>query len=271
MSDALGDRMKVYEKLMQTNFMPCLPIIVRLDGKGFSRYTKGFRRPYDERMSRAMVNTTIALVQESNAVIGYTQSDEITLVLYSDNPKVQVYFDGKIQKIVSVLASFSAVYFDRLIREEMTSGLPPVCFDARAFQVPSKEEAVNAVLWREQDATKNSISMAAREFYQHRELEYKNSSEMQDMLMHRGVNWNDYPAFFKRGTYVQRREFESMYTQAEIASLPPKHNARTNPEITFTRSKIISLELPPISKITNSVGVIFDKEEPEVTSGATKS
>ena len=267
MSDALGDRMKGYEKLMQTHFMPRLPIIVRLDGKGFSKYTKEFQRPYDERLSKAMTGTTMELVKETNACIGYTQSDEITLVYYSDNPEIQVYFDGKIQKIVSVTASIATANFNVLIKEFMGKEMPLAYFDARAFQVSTLGEAANAVLWREQDATKNSISMATRVFYDHREMMNKNGSEMQDMLHAKGINWNDYPTFFKRGTYVQRKEIEANFTPEELKALPPRHHARTNPELTITRNKVMILDMPPFSKVINRKDVIFCGAEPKVASG----
>ncbi|KKL92895.1 hypothetical protein LCGC14_1880070, partial [marine sediment metagenome] len=108
MSDNFGDRMKMYEKAESgRRFMPLLPVYARLDGRSFSRFTKGFNRPYDKRMSEAMIDTTKYLVEETNALIGYSQSDEISLVWYSDSIDSQIFFDGKIQKMVSVLAALA--------------------------------------------------------------------------------------------------------------------------------------------------------------------
>lgn len=140
---------------------------------------------------------TSYLVQESNALLGYTQSDEITLVLYSDSAKSLIFFDGKIQKMVSVLASMCSVKFNELLKEEFEEELPLTFFDCRAFTVPNKMEAANAVLWRELDASKNSVSMLARHYFLHRQLQNKTSKEMQEILFQeQNVNWNDMPTFF---------------------------------------------------------------------------
>jgi len=109
--DDFGDRIKLFEGVeTDQRFIPLLPIVIRLDGRSFSSYTSKMTRPFDERMVRAMVETTKALVKETNAVVGYTQSDEITLILYSDNFDSQIWFDGKkndthnpLQGIVSVI------------------------------------------------------------------------------------------------------------------------------------------------------------------------
>ena len=100
----LGDRMKSYEqKEAGRRFMSLLPVCARIDGKGFSKFTKGLDRPYDRGMSEIMSKTMAYLTQETQASIGYTQSDEISLVWYSPNAKSQIFFDGRIQKMVSVL------------------------------------------------------------------------------------------------------------------------------------------------------------------------
>ena len=105
---AFGDRMKLYERMEAgRRFMPRLPICVRLDGKGFSKWTRGLARPYDPRLSALMEHVATRLVEETQAVIGYTQSDEISLVFYTADPKAQVFFDGRIQKMTSVLAAMT--------------------------------------------------------------------------------------------------------------------------------------------------------------------
>jgi len=161
----IGDRMKLLEgEEAKRKFMPVLPICVRLDGKSFHSFCKGLKRPFDKRLSELMVDTTKFLVEESNALVGYTQSDEITLIIYSEDYKSQVYFDGRIQKIVSVLSSAATAFFNSKLSEylpEKANLLPK--FDCRAWQVPNKVEAVNVLVWREQDAIKNSISMAAQQ------------------------------------------------------------------------------------------------------------
>lgn len=241
MRDDLGDRMKMYEAMNEKQFLPYLPVMARIDGRCFSKFTKGMNRPYDERMSECMINTTKKLVGETGALVGYTQSDEITLMWYSDSINSQIWFDGKHSKMVSQLGSLSTLYFykecERLLGKEFLDKMPT--FDARVWQVPSKEEAVNVFLWREKDATKNSISMAAREYYSHRQLENKNSNQKQDMLFEAGINWNDYPDYFKRGTYVRKIMVEKQFSVDEIEKLPKNHAARTNPELKIKRSELV--------------------------------
>jgi tRNA(His) guanylyltransferase len=267
MSDktGFGDRMKAYERQETSRrLLPLLPVIVRIDGKNFSRFTEGLERPYDPRLSELMVATTRYLVTESNALCGYTQSDEISLLLYSDEIKSQIFFDGKIQKINSVLASMTAAYFNHhkalalpSKREELAN------FDSRVWSVPTRVEAANVFLWRERDATKNSISMAAREHYSHQELLGKSSNEIQEMLFQKGVNWNDYPAFFKRGSFVQRRQVLKAYDAEELATLPAKHEAHANPQLEIERSEIATIEMPPFDKVINRVEVLFEGQPPE--------
>jgi tRNA(His) guanylyltransferase len=102
------------------------------------------------------------------------------------------------------------------------------------------------------------VAMAARAYYSHREIDGKGRADMQDMLHAKGVNWNDYPAFFKRGTYVQRRKVMKPFSAAELEKLPAKHEARSNPNLMIERSEIRVLELPPITSIDNREAVIFD-------------
>ncbi len=172
MSDNFGDRMKRYEKAESgRRFMPLLPVYARLDGRSFSKFTKGFGRPFDKRMTSVMIDTAKYLVNETHALIGYTQSDEISLVWYSDSIDSQIFFDGKIQKMVSVLASLATVMFNECCQmnslQNAAVSMRPI-FDCRVFQLQNKMEATNALLWREQDATKNAISMAARSMFGHK-------------------------------------------------------------------------------------------------------
>jgi len=263
MSDALGDRMKMYEKRDVQKFMPLLPIVARLDGKGFSKFTKGFGRPYDERFSNLMQNLSRKLVEETNACIGYTQSDEISLVFYSGDKKSQIFFDGKIHKMVSDLASMASAWMQLMIPEFIPERVGvPAMFDCRVWQVPNHAEATNAILWREFDATKNSIQMAAHSVYSHKQLLNKHGGQMQDMLMEKGINWNDYPAFFKRGSYFQRRKELTKFSAVELERLPPKHSARTNPDLEIMRTRVKRLNMPPLNKVVNRIQVIFDGQEP---------
>lgn len=267
MSDDLGDRMKLYESAEAgRRFMPLLPIIARIDGRCFSGFTRGMDRPYDRGMSNLMIETTRWLVKETNACMGYTQSDEITLAWYSDSIKSQVFFDGRIQKMVSQLAALTTAKFNQLLPDFLpacyASKMPT--FDARAWQVPSVDEGANVFLWREVDATKNSVTMAASAHYSHSELHGKGSSDKQEMLFAKGVNWNDYPASFKRGTYIQRRVVKRAFTSEELDKLPPKHEARSNPWLEIERTEYQTVEMPPFGKVLNRPYVVFFGEHPMV-------
>lgn len=124
MSDVFGDRMKKYEQIEAGRiFLPNLPILVRIDGKGFSKYTKKLNKPYDIRFSDIMINVTKFLVKQTNACIGYTQSDEITLVLYAKELNQEIFFAGKIQKMVSVISSMATAKFNQLAMNELPQDL----------------------------------------------------------------------------------------------------------------------------------------------------
>jgi tRNA(His) 5'-end guanylyltransferase len=257
----LGDRMKMYEGVeAQRRLMPLLPVIARLDGRNFHTFTRDLPRPYDLHLMQLMRELTALLVRECNARLGYTQSDEITLVMYTDDPESQTYFDGRIQKMTSALAAFASVHFNALLRDSALAVKAGECptFDCRVWNVPSLEEAANCVMWREWDATKNSISMAAQSKFSHARLQGKNGKEMQEMLFQEhGINWSEYPAAFKRGTYVRRVTTSEPFTAEEIAALPEKHRARTNPDLLVERSRVEVIELPPLASIINRSGALF--------------
>ena len=262
---ALGDRMKEYEKAEGgRRFLPLLPICARIDGRSFSKWTSDLVRPYDERLSRIMKETTRWLVEQTSALVGYTQSDEISLLFYSPSRKSTVFFDGRIQKLTSVLASMTTARFNTLVPENLPEKASyPATFDCRVWSVPTREEAANVFLWRELDATKNSISMAARHYYSHKQLMNKNGSEMQEMLYQKGVNWNDYPPFFKRGVFLQRKAVVRKFTADELSQLPPRHDAHKNPDLEITRHDVMEVSLPPLPRVTNRVAVLFEGAAPE--------
>jgi tRNA(His) 5'-end guanylyltransferase len=270
MNDDLGDRQKEYENIeADRKFIPTLPVMARIDGKCFSSFTKGMQRPFDPNMSGLMVETTKKLVEETNARCGYTQSDEISLVWHEHDYKSQIFFNGRVQKMCSVLASMATLYFNNELPnffyhncDVLLNKFP--MFDCRVWQLPTRTEAVNCFVWREQDATKNSISMAARHYYSHNELMNKNGKEMQEMLFQKGVNWNDYPVFFKRGTYIQKKTVIRKFTTGELGKLPPMHEARKNPDLVIERSEIKTIQLPVLTTIQNRIDVILNGADPIV-------
>lgn len=213
LNDNLGDRMKKYEYVTRTHLTPRTPAIIRVDGKAFHTFTRGFDKPFDEVFSKSMQDTMKYLCENiQGCVLGYTQSDEITLVLidYKELDS-QGWFDYNIQKCVSVAASMATLAFNRAfkINAEALAGDKAIydkalesgaMFDARIFNIP-KEEVTNCVLWRQNDASRNSVQMVGFANFPQKQMQGKSCSEVQDMLMlEKGINWNDFPAKYKRGS-----------------------------------------------------------------------
>jgi tRNA(His) guanylyltransferase len=263
-NDGLGDRCKKFEQAEAgRRAMRGLPLLARLDGRAFHTFTRGLTRPYDPAMSRCMIETARYLVQQANAKIGYTQSDEITLAWFEASQSLTDYeFDGRFQKLASVLAGMASARFCQLVARELPAKADSVPhFDCRVWQVPTLGDAVDVFVWREDDATKNSVSMAAGAFYGDRELHGKDSAAKQEMLFAKGVNWNDYPAFFKRGTYLQRRGIQRTLTDEERQRIPEAH--RPGPEAVVTRSQVVELDMPPARRTANLAAVLFEAADPE--------
>lgn len=260
----LGDWCKFLEKNFSNEIMiPTLPVIIRLDGNNFHNWTKGLERPFDKKLTELMTETTKFLVQETNAIVGYTQSDEITLILFSSDRKSGIYNDGKKQKILSKLTAKCVNFFNEKRKDILPTHDKVAVFDCRIYQTPTLEDACAQLLWRENDATKNSISMLAQSLFSHKQLQKLNCNEMQDkMMLEKNVNWNDLEVKLKRGTYVKRIKTSKVLTEKELKSLPPMHKARKNPNLIIERSIIKEVEFPIFNKISNKVDVIFFDAEP---------
>jgi tRNA(His) guanylyltransferase len=260
----IGDWCKWLEKNFSPEIMiPTLPVIIRLDGNNFHNWTKGLKRPFDEDLNNLMVETTKFLVKETNAVVGYHQSDEITLILYSADRKIALYNDGKKQKILSKLTSKCANFFNKERIKHLPNHNKIADFDCRVYQTPTLHDACVQLLWRENDATKNSISMLAQSLFSHNDLQNLHGDEMQDkMMLEKNVNWNYLPTKYKRGSYVKRVQTSKPFSKEELATLPPKHQAHKNPNLIIERSIIKTIEYPIFHKIKNKVDVIFNDVEP---------
>lgn len=233
LNDALGTRMKeYYEAVPKTKLMRRMPVALRIDGKSFHTFTRGFQKPFDSVLMNAMQKTMQYLCQNiQGCVFGYTQSDEITLILIDyQTLTTDAWFDYEVQKLCSVSASMATMAFNQFFRMSIwdedfawKSSLTPqsmdvqiahneyiakmtiaanksAMFDARCFNIP-KEEVCNLIYWRQLDATRNSIQMVGQVYFSHSELQGKKCSDIQDMLMERyKINWDKYPTPCKRGT-----------------------------------------------------------------------
>jgi tRNA(His) 5'-end guanylyltransferase len=177
-------------------FDPSLPLVVRLDGRAFSTFTRGMEKPFDARLSNIMRDVAAHLVEQTSARIGYTQSDEITLILDRDAAEEEPIFGGRAFKIVSVLAAMAAAKFALLasfVWPERVAQIVPT-FDCRAFSAASRVEAVNALVWRELDASRNALQAVAQSRFTPDEIHGRSSNELEAMLEQNGVKMDDYPS-----------------------------------------------------------------------------
>ena len=208
----LGDRMKAYEKNDKRKLEPKTPVIIRLDGRAFHTYTRGFDKPFDDTIIAAMQYTTQKLCEEiQNVKIAYSQSDEITLFLSDfDGKNTQQWFNGEVDKIVSLSSSIATYYFNYYMETNHWFKNPekrkPANFDARAFNVP-KHEVVNCFIWRQQDAIRNSISALAQSEYSSKDLHKKSTAQMLEMLLNKKINWTDLSVVKQRGFCVVKEFF----------------------------------------------------------------
>ncbi len=220
----LAIRMKGYEEAARTSFPRRLPLIVRVDGKAFSKLTsnlKGPNDPFNRQFVTAMDAVATALCREiQGAQIAYVQSDEVSVLVHGYKKlESSPWFDNQCQKIVSVAAAVAAGTFTaqtpKLFNKnsdcEWADCLPmglddirPVFFDARAFVLPEAEVA-NYMIWRQQDATRNSVQMLARHHFSHKECDSKSVNDMLEMLRQKGVHWDDLPKGLRRGRCVLKR------------------------------------------------------------------
>lgn len=222
----LGDRMKQYESVSKTGLIHRMPVILRLDGCHFHTFTRGFDKPFDEVLMHSMIGTMKYLCKNiQGCVFGYTQSDEISLILV-DYKKLNTsaWYDNEVQKMCSVAASLCTLAFNRIFRDEVHNHVPKysnenpkllsaynkaletgAIFDCRAFNIP-KEEVCNCIIWRQQDATRNSIQSLAQSVFSHKELQGLSCDKLQDKLFkERGINWIDLEDYKKRGTACYNR------------------------------------------------------------------
>ena len=234
--DDLGVRMKTfYEQIPKTKLMRRCPVAIRIDGKAFHTFTRGFHKPFDEVLIKSMQETMKYLCENiQGCVLGYTQSDEITLILV-DYKKLtsSAWFDYEVQKLCSIAASMATMAFNNIFSKYVRgfdlalayndNGIDTeenrklweiynkavnkgAMFDARCFNIP-KEEVTNLVYWRQLDASRNSIQMVGQANFSHKELQNKSCNDIQDMLMiQKGINWNDLPTYQKRGSCCVRNK-----------------------------------------------------------------
>jgi tRNA(His) guanylyltransferase len=205
--DTLGDRMKSRYEDRTRYLLPARTYtILRVDGRAFHTWTKGLRRPYDERFMIWMDAAAEALVKEmAGSRFAYVQSDEISVLLTDfDQITSEAWFDANLQKIVSVSASIATSAFSQVLQNYVGSTIKPPTFDARAFTIPDPVEVANYFVWRQKDAERNSVQMLAQHHYTAKQLSGKNIAAQHEMIHKAGDNWAKHPDGFKRGRVIRR-------------------------------------------------------------------
>ena len=190
-------RMRSYE--INTILPSNMPIIIRIDGRAFSRFTMGMDKPFDEKFIE-MMNLVAQKVCEDiqGCKMAYIQSDEISFLVYQTNLDADNWFSNKIEKMCSIVSSKASSVATKWIIENIPDKNPIVCFDARANTYPMKEVA-NYFIWRQKDWERNSLFMVASSYFSAKALRNKNKSDQNDMIFSKGDNWNDYKTYLKRG------------------------------------------------------------------------
>jgi tRNA(His) 5'-end guanylyltransferase len=218
--DSLGDRMKKYEAAFKPHLPERMPIIIRVDGKGFHSYTKGCKRPFDENLVNCMNETAKYLCENiQGAKLAFIQSDEISILVTNyETVNTQSWFDNSLIKMVSISAAMASAKFTS-ISHTIFGKTKIATFDSRVFIVP-ENDVCNSLLWRQQDATRNSVQMLARTLYSHKECNNKNNSQLQEMCFQKGHNWNDCPTQQKRGRCIIKSEFIKDLDSQDMANNP---------------------------------------------------
>ena len=219
MKDELGDRMKMfYEARTKVKLPRKTYTIIRIDGKAFHTYTKGLNKPFDSKFTNDMDETAIYLCQNiQGAKFAFVQSDEISILLTDfEKQQTDAWFDGNVQKIVSVSASLATAKFNELRPNKIA------LFDSRAFVIPAYMEVVNYFVWRQNDTVRNSLSMLARSLYSQKEINNKNIIELHELCFEKGFNWNDLEMKYKRGRMIVKVYHEKEgATTRWISTIPP--------------------------------------------------
>ena len=249
--DEFGDRMKAYESIqVSPNFLSMIPVCARVDGRSFSKYTKKMDKPFDKEMSAVMHETAKVLLKDTHARIAYVQSDEISLVWLAEDYASQIFFDGKVAKMTSVLAGLASSAFTyHSLDTWFTKYARYPHFDCRVWQVPNKMEASNVFLWRVQDARRNAISSACQAVFSPSALHGKGREAQLRMLADEDIDFWDYPKSFRDGTFFQRVKVEKNVQWPD------------GPERVW-RTEIVDVPMPYFHDVINRVDVIFDGATP---------
>lgn len=213
----IGDRMKGYERCANPRLTPRVPVFIRVDGRAFHTFLRGFDKPFDEGYINTMVESATSVSKDmQNFRVAYVQSDEVTFMLHSSDPRSEFWFDNKQQKMTSISASLMTANFNQILPTYKEEVERVAVFDARAFNVP-ESDVVNAFLWRVKDWKRNSLQMYCRSFFSHKSLIGKNTKAMNQMLEDSEIPaWETLEPRLRNGTFIFRdgstvSEFDPTY------------------------------------------------------------
>ena len=209
--EQLDRRMRIYETAHDHCVLPGLHMVARIDGRSFSQLTRTTAKleaPYDTRFRDCMVATLEHLVTSCgfSVLFGYTQSDEMSLLFRQD----ESLFGRKLRKYLSVLAGEASAKFS------MTLGTL-AAFDARISQLPLVTDVVDYFRWRHEDAHRNALNghsywlLRRQGLDDHaatQQLKGVSVADRNELLFKNGINFNDVPAWQKRGIGVRWKDEE---------------------------------------------------------------
>lgn len=135
--------------------------IIRVDGRAFHTFTKGMRRPYDIDFMHSMDDTAVVLCEEiQNARYAYVQSDEISVLVKANGEKAQTWFGGERDKVISISAAIASAEKSRQWERRAQ-------FDSRVITTDLAMDVERYLIWRQHDAFRNAVSMAAQAHFPH--------------------------------------------------------------------------------------------------------
>lgn len=197
----LKDKCNYYRDLTDYKLMPNCYILVMIDGKNFSKLIKNkFEKPFDDWFISTMDKTAVHLCKEvQNCVGAFVQSDEISLII-KDNTSTCAPYDGRLCKLQSIIPSMATAFFNKeIIKRNILSGMnvdditnmPDYCFDCKAWTVPSVNDAMAWILYRQIDCIRNSKQQFAQTYVPHKELCGKDTDKQIALCLEKtGNDWN---------------------------------------------------------------------------------
>jgi len=248
----LDRRMRVYETAHDHCVLPGLHMVARIDGRSFSQLTRGggFDAPYDTRFRDCMVTTLEHLVASSgfSVLFGYTQSDEMSLLFRRD----ESLFGRKLRKYLSVLAGEASARFSLALGALGA-------FDARISQFPDADLVVDYFRWRHEDAHRNALNGHSYWLLRRQGLDDHAATEKlkgisvagrNELLFAAGINFNDLPAWQRRGVGVSWANEEHVGT-----------NPKTGERVVSTRRRaVVSYDLPMKAEFDALVRGIVERQ-----------